>query len=96
VFGAEVFMASTNAWVNGCSTEYSGLLVSVVAGRGSVDACGWVVCVCVWFGWLFELWQGPDLRPLGMSLQLKAPLQVSSWVAFHACSLELTNGGRQC
>jgi hypothetical protein len=29
-------------------------------------------------GGLFELWQGPDLRPLGMSLRLEAPIRVSS------------------
>jgi hypothetical protein len=43
VSGAEVFMASTSAWVAGCSTGSSGLLVSMVARRGSVDGCGWVI-----------------------------------------------------
>jgi hypothetical protein len=50
VFGAEGFMLSSSVWVAGCSTRSSGLLVSVVAGRGSVDACGrtiWGMCV-VW------------------------------------------------
>jgi hypothetical protein len=40
-------------------------------------------------GQLLGLFQGPKLRP-------KAPFQVSSWVAFRGCSLEHTNGGRQC
>jgi hypothetical protein len=52
VFCDEVFMASTSAWVIGCFTWSSSLLVSVVAGRGSVDG---VFGVCVWLGWLFEL-----------------------------------------
>jgi hypothetical protein len=29
--------------------------------------------VCAWFGWLFELWRGHDLQPLGMSLLPEAP-----------------------
>jgi hypothetical protein len=47
-------------------------------------------------GWLFGLFRGPDLRPLGMSLRLEILLHASSWVAFHGCSLELINGGWQC
>jgi hypothetical protein len=43
VFGAEVFMRSTSVWVVGCSAGSSGLLVFVPVGRGSVDACRWVV-----------------------------------------------------
>jgi hypothetical protein len=45
--------------------------------------------------WLFELFHGPGLRPLGMDLRAEAPFQASSWVASRGCSLELTNGGRQ-
>jgi hypothetical protein len=37
-----------------------------------------------------------DLRPLEMSFQSESFFLVSSWVAFHGCSLELTNGGCQC
>jgi hypothetical protein len=47
-------------------------------------------------GWLLGLLQGPDFWPLGMSLRPEALLQASFWVAFHGCSLELTNGGSQC
>jgi hypothetical protein len=43
VFGAEVFMASTSAWLAGCSTGSLGLLVSMVVGQGSVDGYGWVI-----------------------------------------------------
>jgi hypothetical protein len=48
MFDVEVFMASTSTWVAGCSTRSSGLLVSVVAGRGSVVVCGWAIWdICV-------------------------------------------------
>jgi hypothetical protein len=43
VFGAEVFTRRTSAWVTGYSTGSLGLLVSVAARRGSLDACGWAV-----------------------------------------------------
>jgi hypothetical protein len=43
-------------------------------------------------GWLFR---GPNLRPVGMSLRPDSLFQASSWVAFHGCSLNLTNGGHQ-
>jgi hypothetical protein len=43
VFRAEVFMASTSAWVVGCFTGSSGLLASVVTTWGSADGCGWGV-----------------------------------------------------
>jgi hypothetical protein len=36
-------MASTSAWVVGCSTRSLGLLASVVAVWNSVDGCGWTV-----------------------------------------------------
>jgi hypothetical protein len=49
-----------------------------------------------WLGWLFGLFRGPDFWPHGVSLRSKALFQASSWVAFHGCSLELTNGGLQC
>jgi hypothetical protein len=52
--------------------------------------------VCVWLGWLVELWWGPNLRLLGMSLRSEIPSQVSFWVAFRGYSFELTNGGLQC
>jgi hypothetical protein len=52
--------------------------------------------IYVWFRWMFELWLGPDFRPLEMNLRSEVPFQVSSWVAFRRCFLELTNGGRQC
>jgi hypothetical protein len=37
-----------------------------------------------------------DLQQLEMSLHPETLFLVSPWVAFHRCSLELTNGGRQC
>jgi hypothetical protein len=41
-FGAEVFMASTSAWVVGCSVG------SVVVAWKSIDGYGWSVCgMCV-------------------------------------------------
>jgi hypothetical protein len=43
VLGSEVFMGLASAWAAGCSGGSLGLLVSIVAGRGSMDACGWVV-----------------------------------------------------
>jgi hypothetical protein len=43
VLGVEVFMVSTSTWVISCSSDSPRLLVPVVAGWGSVDACGWVV-----------------------------------------------------
>jgi hypothetical protein len=52
--------------------------------------------IYAWFGWLFELWLGFALRPLEMSFRPEALFQVSSWVAFHGCSLKLTNDGHQC
>jgi hypothetical protein len=36
-------MVSTSAWVAGCSTLPLGLLVPVIARRGSVDVHGWVI-----------------------------------------------------
>jgi hypothetical protein len=45
---------------------------------------------------LFGLFHGPGLRPFQMHLQAEALFLSSSWVASHGCSLELTNGGRQC
>jgi hypothetical protein len=56
---------------------------------------GGMFAVCVWFGWLFERWLGLVLWLLGMTLQPEAPFRISSCVAFHGCSLELTNGGHQ-
>jgi hypothetical protein len=35
----EVFMMGTSTWVGGCSIGSPGLLVFVVAGRGSTDVC---------------------------------------------------------
>jgi hypothetical protein len=43
VLGAVVFMEGASSWATGCSVGSPGLLVSAVAGRGSMDACGWVV-----------------------------------------------------
>jgi hypothetical protein len=45
---------------------------------------------------LFGLFHGPGLRPFRMHLRAEALFLSSSWVASHGCSLELTNGGRQC
>jgi hypothetical protein len=47
-------------------------------------------------GWLLGLFRGPELQSLEMSLRPEAPFRVSSWVAFHGCSLEHINGGHQC
>jgi hypothetical protein len=47
-------------------------------------------------GWLFELFRGLELWPLEMRLRPRAPFRASFWVAFRGCSLEHTNGGRQC
>jgi hypothetical protein len=41
--GLEVFITGTSAWVAGCSSDSSGLLVSVIAECCSADVCGWVV-----------------------------------------------------
>jgi hypothetical protein len=43
VLGMEVFMGGASTWVAGCSGGSRGLLVFAFAGRGSVDAYGWVV-----------------------------------------------------
>jgi hypothetical protein len=47
-------------------------------------------------GWFFGFFQGPELQPLEMRLRSGAPFWASYWVAFHGCSLEHTNDGRQC
>jgi hypothetical protein len=47
-------------------------------------------------GWLLGLLRGPELRSLAMDLRLRAPFLTSFGMAFHGCSLEHTNGGRQC
>jgi hypothetical protein len=39
MLSVEVFMMGTSTWVGGCSGGSSGLLVSVVVGRGSMDVC---------------------------------------------------------
>jgi hypothetical protein len=45
---------------------------------------------------LFGLFHGPGFRPFRMNLRAEALFLASSWVVSHRCSLELTNGGRQC
>jgi hypothetical protein len=81
VFGAEVLRASTSARASGCSVGS----VSVVW-----RLAGEMFVVCVWLGWLFERWLGLVLWLVGMSLRPEAPFQISSWVTFCGCSLELT------
>jgi hypothetical protein len=39
MLSVEVFMIGISTWVGGCSIVSPGLLVSVVAGRGSADVC---------------------------------------------------------
>jgi hypothetical protein len=48
------------------------------------------------FGWLFELFREPKLRLLEMRLRAGDPFWASFWVVFCGCSLDHTNGGRQC
>jgi hypothetical protein len=43
VLGAEVFIADASACVASCCGISLGLLVSVVARRGSANVSGWVV-----------------------------------------------------
>jgi hypothetical protein len=45
---------------------------------------------------LFGLFRGPGLWSFRMDLRVEALFQASSYVASRGCSLELTNGGRQC
>jgi hypothetical protein len=47
-------------------------------------------------GWMFGLFRGSELRLIARDRRPDVPSQVSSWVAFHGCSLEHTNSGRQC
>jgi hypothetical protein len=59
----------------------------------------WLLLEALWkfvVGWLFGLFQGPELWPLEVRLRPSAPFRVSFWVAFHGCSLEHTDGGCQC
>jgi hypothetical protein len=47
-------------------------------------------------GWLVGLFRELDLWLLGMRLRLESLFQAFASVAFCGCTLELTNGGRQC
>jgi hypothetical protein len=46
--------------------------------------------------WLFGLFRRSELRSIARDRRPKVPSRASFWVAFHGCSLEHTNGGRQC
>jgi hypothetical protein len=43
VLGTEMFIGGASAWAVDCSGGSPGLLVSAITGRGSANACGWVV-----------------------------------------------------
>jgi hypothetical protein len=84
----EVFIAGTSAWAAGCCGGSLGLFWVLPL----LDGALWKFVV----GWLFGLFQGPELRLLEMSLQPEALFRASFRVVFHGCSFEHTNGGCQC